>query len=155
MLCDTPRVFASQLPPQGRILALDVGDTTIGIAVSDVLRGIASPLDTIRRSKFIKDMAMLQSSIEKQKAVGLIVGLPVNMDGSSGPRVQSTRTFVSNLQKHTELPLCFWDERLSTVAVERTMLAADLSRQRRSELVDKLAASYMLQGFLDHIRLTP
>ncbi|NBO19323.1 MAG: Holliday junction resolvase RuvX [Proteobacteria bacterium] len=149
---DNARDFAANLPPQGRLLGLDVGETTIGLALSDALRSIASPLSTISRTKFQKDMALLQSTIEKNKVVGLVIGFPVNMDGSQGPRIQSTRTFTSNLGKHIALPVCFWDERLSTMAVERTMLEADLSRQRRVELVDKLAASYMLQGLLDHLR---
>lgn len=145
--------FAAVLPPKGRIMALDVGETTIGLAVSDVLRSIATPLETIRRSKFTKDMEALKAIIDKHQICGLVIGFPVNMDGSQGPRIQSTRTFASNLAKHIPLPLCFWDERMSTMAVERTMLEADLSRQRRAQLVDKLAASYMLQGLLDHVRL--
>lgn len=148
---ENARDFAAQLPPQGRLLGLDVGDTTIGLALSDVLRTIATPMETINRTKFQKDMALLQSTIEKHKVVGLVIGFPVNMDGSQGPRIQSMRTFASNLGRHIALPACFWDERMSTMAVERTMLAADLSRQRRGELVDKLAASYMLQGLLDHL----
>ena len=150
---DNARDFASTLPKQGRLLGLDVGDTTIGLALSDGLRTIATPLSTINRTKFQKDMALLQSTIEKNNVVGLVIGYPVNMDGSSGPRIQSTRTFASNLGKHITLPACFWDERMSTMAVQRTMLEADLSRQRRGELVDKLAASYMLQGLLDHLRI--
>jgi putative Holliday junction resolvase len=152
MLFDTAREFASQLPAHARVLGLDVGETTIGLALSDGMRSIATPLETISRTKFMKDVALLQSSIDKHKIVGLIIGYPINMDGSSGPRTQSTRTFAANLGKHIPLPMVFWDERMSTMAVERTMLAADLSRERRSQLVDKLAASYMLQGFLDSVR---
>jgi putative Holliday junction resolvase len=152
MLIETAGEFARQLPKESRLLGLDVGDTTIGLALSDVLRSIASPLLTIERSKFSKDAKQLQDIIAKHKVAGLVIGYPVNMDGSHGPRTQSTRTFVSNLSKQVELPMLMWDERLTTMAVERAMLEADLSRQKRAQLVDKLAASYMLQGFLDSIR---
>lgn len=152
MLITSAKEFTALLPAHARIMALDVGDTTIGLALSDAMRSIASPLETISRTKFLKDMAVLQSSINKHKVAGLIIGLPLNMDGSEGPRVQSTRTFTSNLSKHVNLPMLFWDERMSTMAVERVMLEADMSRQRRSQLVDKLAASYMLQGYLDNAR---
>lgn len=152
MLIDSPADFIRQLPAQRRIFCLDVGDTTIGLAMSDVLRSIASPLLTINRSKFSKDAATLKELIGKYDICGLVVGYPVNMDGSQGPRTQSTRTFVSNLSKLVSIPMVFWDERMTTMAVERAMLEADLSRQRRAQLVDKLAASYMLQGFLDSIR---
>ena len=152
MLIDSPADFIRQLPAQRRILCLDVGDTTIGLAMSDILRSIASPLLTINRSKFSKDAATLKELIGKYDICGLVVGYPMNMDGSQGPRTQSTRTFVSNLGKLVSIPMVFWDERLTTMAVERAMLEADLSRQRRAQLVDKLAASYMLQGFLDSIR---
>lgn len=144
--------FHAQLPAQGRIMSLDVGEKTIGLAISDTLRSIATPLETIRRKKFSTDIIALQQAIEKHRIVGLMIGLPLNMDGSSGPRVQSMRTFASNVGKQINLPIALWDERLSTVAVQRTMLDADLSRARRAELVDKLAASYMLQGFLDASR---
>lgn len=153
MLIDSPAEFAKALPKDTRLLGLDVGDTTIGLALSDVMRTIASPFETIERTKFTKDMEKLSGIIEKQKIGGLIIGYPVNMDGSLGPRTQSTRTFVSNMSKTVKLPMLLWDERMSTMAVERTMLEADLSRERRAQLVDKLAASYMLQGFLDSIRI--
>lgn len=151
MLIQTPEAFAATLLPHARLLGLDVGDKTIGLALSDVMRSIATPLETIARSKFTKDMEHLKVVIAAHHVAGLVVGYPVNMDGSQGPRTQSTRTFVSNLQKHIDLPILFWDERLSTVAVQRTMLDADLSRERRAQLVDKLAASYMLQGCLDRL----
>ena len=145
--------FLSALPPSGRLLGLDVGATTIGLALCDASRLIASPHSTILRSKFSKDLAQLQAIIEKQQVVGLVIGQPVNMDGSHGPRVQSTRTFAANLAKHVALPMLLWDERLSTQAVTRMMEdEADLSRQRRDALVDKLAASYLLQGCLDRLR---
>ena len=152
MLFDSPIEFARCLPPFGRVMCLDVGETTIGLGLSDGTRAIASPLETIDRKKFAKDVALLQTAILKHQITGLIIGYPVNMDGSLGPRTQSVRTFVSSLSKHVDLPMALWDERMSTMAVERVMLEADLSRARRSQLVDKLAASYMLQGFLDSVK---
>jgi putative Holliday junction resolvase len=113
------------------------------------MRSIATPLETINRTKLLKDVALLQSVIARHKVAGLVIGYPINMDGSEGPRTQSTRTFCSNISKHISMPMLFWDERMSTMAVNRMMLEADLSRERRSQLVDKLAASYMLQGYLD------
>jgi putative Holliday junction resolvase len=144
--------FFKLLPPSGRVLGLDVGQTTIGLALSDGSRLIASPLLTIERGKFRKDIGTLMKITGEYNVTGLVIGYPVNMDGSSGRRAQSTRTFAGNLEKHMTLPMLLWDERLSTMAVERAMLEADLSRARRAELVDKLAASYMLQGLLDNMR---
>jgi len=152
MLIASPTEFTALLPTHARVLGLDVGDTTIGLALSDLMRGIASPLETISRTKLLKDVALLQSTIDKHKVAGLIIGYPINMDGSQGPRTQSTRTFCSNISKHITLPMLFWDERMSTMAANRVMLQADLSRERRAQLVDKLAASYMLQGYLDNAR---
>lgn len=150
MLIENQEEFSKKLPPDGRVLGLDVGETTIGLALSDIRRSIASPLSTIERTKFTKDMEKLEAAITANAVVGLVIGYPINMDGSLGPRTQSTRTFVSNMGKRINLPMLLWDERLSTMAVERMMLEADMSRKRRSELVDKLAASYMLQGYLDN-----
>lgn len=152
MLIDSAAEFARALPAQSRLLGLDVGETTIGLALSDAGRMIASPLETIERSKFTKDMEKLKKAIDTHKVGGLVIGYPINMDGSMGPRTQSTRTFASNVAKQVTLPMFLWDERLSTMAVERTMLDADLSRARRAQLVDKLAASYLLQGFLDSMK---
>ena len=152
MLIDSAIEFTQKIPAYTRLLGLDVGEKTIGLALSDVMRGIATPYATIDRKKFTKDMEELKAVIKAQSVSGLVIGYPINMDGSHGPRTQSTRTFVSTMSKHIELPMVLCDERMSTMAVERTMLAADLSRQRRDQLVDKLAASYMLQGFLDGIR---
>jgi len=152
MLIETATIFSATLPANGRLLGLDAGETTIGLALSDASRMIASPHSTIERSKFSKDIETLKKIISEHKVAGLVIGFPVNMDGSFGPRIQSTRTFASNLGKHIDLPMLFWDERMSTMAVERMMeKEADLSRKRRGELVDKLAASYMLQGFLDSV----
>ncbi len=152
MLIENQEEFSRNLPADGRVLGLDVGETTIGLALSDIRRSIASPLFTIERTKFSKDIDRLEAAIAENKISGLVIGYPINMDGSLGPRTQSTRTFVSNLGKRINLPMLLWDERLSTMAVERMMLEADMSRRRRSELVDKLAASYMLQGYLDNAR---
>ena len=132
-----------------RLLGLDVGTKTIGLALSDVMRKIATPLETIRRTKFTADATRLLALCAGHGVGGLVVGLPVNLDGSEGPRSQSTRAFVRNLAQLTELPMAFWDERLSTAAAERALLEADTSRKRRAELIDKTAAAYILQGALD------
>lgn len=143
------------LPPTGKLLGLDLGTKTIGVAVSDALRYTATPLETISRTKFTADAARLLVLIEQNAAVALVLGLPLNMDGSEGPRAQSTRAFARNLAQKTPLPILFWDERLSTSAVTRMLIEADARRDRRAEVVDKLAASYILQGFLDRLRISP
>lgn len=132
-----------------RLLGLDLGSKTIGVALSDVLRTVASPMEVIRRSKFTKDAERLITVIGEQNIGGIILGFPLNMDGSEGPRCQSTRQFVRNISEKISLPVALWDERLSTVAVTRTLLEADTSRRKRKEVVDKLAAAYILQGALD------
>jgi len=153
MLASNPADLAERLKPSARLLGLDIGTKTIGLALSDAGRVIASPLETIRRTKFTKDAETLRAIIDKQGVGGLVLGLPVNMDGSEGPRCQSVRQFAANLDKlMPDLPMTFWDERLSTAAVTRTLLEADASRKRRAELVDKLAAAYILQGALDSLR---
>ncbi len=139
------------LPAGARLLGLDLGIKTIGLALSDVERRIASPLMTIKRVKFTPDARTIQEIVERHLVGGLVVGLPLNMDGSEGPRAQATRAFVRNLAPLVQRPIAFWDERLSTVAANRILLEADASRARRAELVDKLAAAYVLQGFLDHL----
>ncbi|MEK6747328.1 MAG: Holliday junction resolvase RuvX [Pseudomonadota bacterium] len=154
MLIENQEEFTKNLPKEGRILGLDVGQTTIGMALSDVRRSIASPLSTIERGKFSKDVEKLSLVISTHKICALVIGYPINMDGSKGARAQSTITFVSNISKKIFLPMLLWDERFSTMAVEKMMIEADMSRQRRAELVDKLAASYMLQGYLDNARNT-
>lgn len=143
------------LPASGKLLGLDLGTKTIGVAVSDGMRYSATPLETIARSRFTADAARLVELIEENQAVGFVLGLPLNMDGSEGPRVQSTRAFARNLAQKTPLPIVFWDERLSTSAVTRMLIEADTRRDKRAEVVDKLAASYILQGFLDRLRLAP
>lgn len=142
-----------ELPPSGKLLGLDLGTKTIGVAISDALRYSATPLETIARSKFTADAARLLELIDANQAVALVLGLPLNMDGSEGPRVQSTRAFARNLSQKTPLPIIFWDERLSTSAVTRMLIEADTRRDRRAEVVDKLAASYILQGLLDRLRI--
>ncbi|HEY8594321.1 MAG TPA: Holliday junction resolvase RuvX [Devosiaceae bacterium] len=133
-------------------MGLDLGTKTIGVAVSDGLRMSATPVETIRRTKFTADAERIIALAAQHNIVGIVLGLPLNMDGSEGPRVQSTRAFARNLSGKLALPIAFWDERLSTAAVTRTMLEADLSRARRAEVVDKLAASYILQGVLERLR---
>lgn len=142
----------TELPTTGPLFGLDLGTKTIGIAISDGLRISATPLETIKRTKFGKDADALEALITKHKPVGLVLGLPLNMDGTEGPRVQSTRAFARNLKARIDLPIAFWDERLSTSAVTRTLIEADMSRAKRAEVVDKLAASYILQGALDRLR---
>jgi putative holliday junction resolvase len=137
--------------PPGRLLGLDLGTKTIGIAVSDVTRQIATPLRTIQRTKFTVDAGDLVKLAEAEKALAFVLGLPINMDGTEGPRCQSTRAFARNLEKLTPVPILFWDERLSTAAVQRMLIADDRSRAKRAELVDKLAAAYILQGALDRL----
>ena len=140
------------IPHTGKILGLDLGTKTIGVAISDAMRYSASPLETIRRTKFTKDAERIDQLIAENNVVAIILGLPLNMDGSEGPRVQSTRAFARSLSQRINLPIAFWDERLSTSAVTRMMIEADLRRDRRAEVVDKLAASYILQGALDRLR---
>lgn len=143
--------FLTALPANRAICGLDLGDKTIGFAVSDLRRQVATPVLVIRRVKFTEDAARLLALLAERQIAGIILGLPLNMDGSEGPRVQSTRAFARNLEKLTPLPISFWDERLSTVAAERALLEADTSRKRRSEVIDQVAAGYILQGALDRM----
>jgi putative Holliday junction resolvase len=140
------------LAPGHRLLGLDLGEKTIGLALSDRLLMVATPMETLKRAKFAADAARLDVIISEQGIGGLVVGLPLNMDGSDGPSAQSARAFGRNWTNHSPLPLLFWDERLSTMAVTRTLLDADASRKRRDEVVDKMAAAYILQGALDRLR---
>ena len=151
MICATIEDFATRLPPMRALAGLDLGTKTIGVAVSDRMRRVASPLTTIRREKFTLDAAQLLKLVAEREIGGLVLGLPFNMDGSEGPRCQSTRAFARNLEKLTPLPIGYWDERLSTVAAERALLEADTSRRRRAEVIDHVAAGYILQGALDRI----
>ena len=143
------------LAPRQRLLGLDVGEKTIGLAISDSDFKVAAPVDTIRRTKFAADAARLAQVIAERAVGGLIIGLPINMDGSEGPGCQSVRQFAANLLQRIALPTAFWDERLSTAAVTRAMLEADLSRAKRARAVDKMAAAYILQGALDALGRHP
>lgn len=151
MILEAIEAFAAALPPGRALAGLDLGTKTIGVAVSDLSLTVASPLLTIRRTKFTEDAAALLDLCAKRSLGGLVLGLPRNMDGTEGPRCQSTRAFARNLERLTPLPVTFWDERLSTVAAERALLEADTSRKRRAEVIDQVAAGYILQGALDRI----
>src|SRR6187200_3321060 len=142
---------ASHLPPRGALLGLDIGTKTIGVAVSDPDRRLATGVETIERKTFTLDAKRLLSLAEERRSVGFVLGLPINMDGSEGPRAQSTRAFARNLAKLTELPIALWDERLSTAAVERDLIAADVSRKKRAAVIDQHAAAFILQGALDRL----
>ncbi len=148
----TVNTFAPLLPQRGAVFGLDVGTKTIGIAVSDIGRMIASGLVTLQRTKFTADAAQLLDLARRHAVAGMVIGLPLNLDGTSGPRAQSTRAFTRNLAQLTELPLLLWDERLSTAEAERMLIAADQSRRRRAEVIDKVAATIILQGALDRMR---
>lgn len=140
------------LPKGRRLLGFDLGTKTIGMALSDVERRIATPFETLRRSKFTAEAAYIQGVAARLDVGGFVFGLPVNMDGSEGPRAQSTRAFARNLARLSNLPSAFWDERLSTAAVTRALIEADASRARRALVVDRMAAAYILQGAIDRIR---
>ena len=151
MICDMPEDFLAALPATGALMGLDLGEKTIGVALSDVMRGVATPVETVRRKKFGLDAARLQTVITDRSVCGIVLGLPRNMDGSEGPRCQSTRAFARNFERLHPMPITFWDERLSTVAAERALLEADASRKRRAEVIDHVAAGYILQGLLDRL----
>lgn len=141
------------LPSRGALFGLDLGTKTIGIAISDDGRRLATPLDTIRRVKFGPDAAKLLELAGSRRIAALVLGLPVNMDGTEGPRAQATRAFARNLANLTDLPIALWDERLSTTAVERMLIEQDVSRARRAQVIDQHAAAFILQGALDRLRL--
>ncbi len=142
---------ATCLPPRGALLGLDLGTKTIGVATSDPDRRLATAVETISRTNFTADAARLLALAQERKAAGFVLGLPINMDGSEGPRAQSTRAFARNLSKLTELPIALWDERLSTAAVERELIEADISRAKRAAVIDQHAAVFILQGALDRL----
>ncbi len=152
LILDDISEFAAILPPMRAIAGLDLGTKTIGVSVSDGMRSVATPLETIKRTKFGKDAEALLAILAKRDIAGLVLGLPRNMDGSEGPRCQSTRAFARNFSALWDRPITFWDERLSTVAAERALLEADTTRKRRAEVIDHVAASYILQGALDRLR---
>ncbi|QFR32199.1 Holliday junction resolvase RuvX [Ancylobacter sp. TS-1] len=143
---------APLLPPRGGLIGLDLGTKTIGVASSDPDRRLAAPVETISRKQFTPDAQRILALAEARGAAGFVLGLPVNMDGSEGPRAQASRAFARNLARLTDLPIVLWDERLSTAAVERDMIATDMSRARRAEVVDQQAAAFILQGALDRLR---
>ncbi len=142
----------ARLQRDARLLGLDVGTKTVGLALSDVTRSIATPYETIKRTKFTADAKAIAAIVAKEGVGGLVIGMPFNLDGSEGPRAQSTRAFARNLSAHVDLPMTFWDERLSTAAVERHLIEADASRKRRAEVIDRMAAAYILQGALDRLK---
>ena len=144
-------VFLEAAGRAGVLIGLDLGTKTIGVAVSDPSRKIATPLETIARKKFSVDQLRLAEIGQSRAASGFVIGLPNNLDGSAGPRVQATRAFACNLFNALEVPILFWDERLTTVEAERMLIAADQSRKRRAEVIDKLAATLILQGVLDRL----
>ena len=141
----------AHLPPRGALIGLDLGTKTIGVATSDPDRKLATAVETVARKTFTADAQRLLALAAERHAVGFVLGLPINMDGSEGPRAQSTRAFARNLGKLTELPIALWDERLSTVAVERDLIAADVSRKKRGAVIDQHAAAFILQGALDRL----
>ena len=151
MIIESIEAFATALPPRRALMGLDLGTKTIGVAVSDNMLGIATPVLTVKRKKFGVDAEALLAMIAERNIGGVVLGLPFNMDGSEGPRAQSTRAFARNFTRLCPLPLTYWDERLSTVAAERALLEADTSRARRAEVIDHVAAGYILQGALDRL----
>jgi putative holliday junction resolvase len=151
MILDKPADLREAVPAGMRLMGLDVGTKTIGLALSDTRQVIATPLETIRRRRFREDIVELFALIDRHRAAGLVVGLPLTLAGVDGPRTQSVRQFARNLVALRDLPVALWDERLSTAAVTREMIAHDMTRKRRSEIVDRVAAAYILQGCLDFL----
>jgi putative holliday junction resolvase len=149
LLNNNPAELWAAVPPGRRVMGLDVGTKTIGLALSDTRLVIASPLQTIRRRRFSENTAALFALIERHDVGGLVIGLPLSLDGGDSPRTQSVRQFARNLLALRDMPVALWDERLSTAAVTREMIAHDMTRKRRAEIVDRVAAAYILQGFLD------
>ncbi len=153
MIYEDVSKFANELQSNNSLIGLDLGTKAIGVAVSDIIISVATPIKTIKRKKFSIDSDQLLGIISIKNCCGIVFGLPKNMDGSEGPRAQSTRAFARNFAKKTPLPISFWDERLSTVAAEKALLEADTTRKRRAEVIDHVAAAYILQGFLDRLKI--
>ena len=153
MIYEDVSEFANKLHSNNSLIGLDLGTKTIGVAVSDTILSVATPIKTIKRKKFSTDADHLLEIISIKNCCGVVVGLPKNMDGSEGPRAQSTRAFARNFSAKAQLPITFWDERLSTVAAEKALLEADTTRKRRAEVIDHVAAAYILQGFLDRLKI--
>lgn len=143
---------AAAFGAKGALFGLDIGERTIGVAVCDPARSVATPVETIRRSKFTPDAERLAALAQEREIVGLIIGLPLNMDGTEGPSAQRARAFARNLERILPLPVAFWDERLSTAAMERDLIALDMSRAKRSEKIDEMAATFILQGAIDRLK---
>lgn len=142
--------FANLIKQHDRLLGIDLGTKTIGLAISDVMRMVASPVETLAKGKFSKDVVKIKTLIDREEVGGIVIGLPVEMDGTQGKRAQATKAFASNLSREIDLPILLWDERLSTVAVERMLIGeADMTRKRRAEVVDRAAAAFILQGVLE------
>lgn len=150
-ICDEIEEFAGLIGCSSALMGLDFGTKTIGVAISDRLQTVATPRETIKRKKFGIDADAIERLISENEVAGIVMGLPMNMDGSEGPRAQSTRAFARNLTARITVPIFFWDERLSTVAAERALLEADMSRKKRAVVIDNVAASYILQGVLDRL----
>jgi putative holliday junction resolvase len=155
MILDNPSGLSEAVPAGMRLMGLDVGTKTIGLALSDTRKVIATPLETIRRRRLRDDMRRLLALVDAHGVGGLVIGLPLTLAGGEGPRTQSVRQFARNLLAHRDLPIVFWDERLSTAAVTREMIAHDMTRRRRAQIVDRVAAAYILQGFLDFLGRNP
>ena len=153
MIYEDVSEFAFEIKPHNSLIGLDLGTKTIGVAISDTIPSVATPVKTIKRKKFSVDADDLLKIISTKNCCGVILGLPKNMNGSEGPRAQSTRAFARNFSAKTNLPITFWDERLSTVAAEKALLEADTTRKRRAEVIDHVAAAYILQGFLDRLKV--
>lgn len=151
MIFPTIEGFAEAIPPMRPVLGLDLGTVNVGLAISDVMQGVATPVETLKRKKFTLDATAILDLCAKRDVGALVLGLPLNMDGSEGPRCQATRAFARNISGLTDLPIGYWDERLSTVAAERALLEADTSRKRRAQIIDSVAAAYILQGILDRL----
>jgi len=150
-LSDDLEMLMKSLTPGKRLLGVDLGTKTLGLALSDVGRCIATPMQTLKRGKFSQDAQLIAAIVAEQNVGGIIIGLPINMDGTEGPRAQSSRAYAKNLNRHLKIPVALWDERLSTAAAERMLISADTSRARRAEVIDKVAAAYILQGALDRM----
>ena len=151
MISDPVSAFLDEIPVDGSLMGLDFGTKTIGIAVSDTRQTIATGIKTIRRTKFQQDLQSLKLIIKDRQIKGMVLGLPKNMNGTEGPRCQSTRTFAKNISSSIQIPITFWDERLSSVVAERSLIEANASRQRRTKVIDYVAASFILQGALDRL----
>ena len=154
-MAQLPTVETLTLAPKGRLIGVDLGSKTIGLALSDIERRVATPLTTLNRTKFTGDAEALAAQVQRFEALALVIGLPLALDGGDSPRAQATRAFAREFAKLHAIPLAFWDERMSTAAVQRDLIAQDVSRKRRAEVIDQMAAAYILQGALDRLAFAP